>query len=167
MPQPINKEISIGDILHEWTILQYERHDRGTVWYILMMSLGLFLVFYGVITGNFLFSLIVVLFAIIMFLQSHQEPPQIPFLITELGVVVGGKFYEYAEFENFYIIYKPPHVKTLFLDTKSILHPMLRIPLLDINPIEIKHSLREFLPEDFEKEDEPLTDRAARNWRIH
>ena len=125
------------------------------------------LVLYGVITGNFLFSLIVILFSIIIFLQAHQEAPQVPFRITDMGVVVGGKFYEYSEFEGFYIVYKPPHTKTLFLDTKSILQPALRVPLLDNNPIEVKHSLREFLVEDTEKEDEPLADRAARNWKIH
>ena len=102
-----------------------------------------------------------------MFLQSHQDAPQIPFRITDLGIIVGNKFYDYSEFESFYIIYKLPLVKTLFLETKSVLQPAIRIPLLDNNPIEVKHSLREFLVEDMEKEEEPLADRAARNWLIH
>jgi len=83
MPEVINDDITIGDILHEWTIQQYDRHDRGTLWYILMIGLGLLLVLYGVVTGNFLFSLIVILFGIIIFLQSHQEAPQVPFRITD------------------------------------------------------------------------------------
>jgi len=167
MSQTINGGISIGDVLHEWTIQQYEQHERGTIWYILVLSLGLLLVFYGVFTGNFLFSLIIILSGIIIFLQAHQTPLQVPFKITDLGVVIGGKFYGYSEFENFYIIYNPPHTKTLFLDTKSVWQPAIRVPLLDINPIEIKHSLREFLSEDLEKEEEPLADRAARNWKMH
>ena len=167
MSQTINKDMSIGDILHEWTIQQYERHERSTLWFVLMIGLGLIFVLYGVITGNFLFSLIIILFSIIMFLQAHQDPPQVPFRITDTGIVVGGRFYDYSEFEGFYIIYKPPHTKTLFLDTKSFIEPAIRIPLLDNNPIEVKHSLREFLVEDTEKEEEPLADRAARNWKIH
>lgn len=166
MPQKITEETLLGDIIHEWTILEYEKHTRGTLWYVLAAVLGLALVLYGVFTGNFLFSLIVILAAIILFMQAHQEPRQIPFQITDLGVIVGTRFYPYSEFENFYIIYNPPEVKTLFIETKNTLQPMLRIPLLDMNPIEVKHSLREYLPEDIEKE-EPLTDRAARNWKIH
>ena len=166
MPQKITEETLLGDIIHEWTILEYEKHTRGMVWYILAAVLGLALVLYGVFTGNFLFSLIVILAAIILFMQAHQDPRQIPFQITDLGVIVGTRFYPYSEFENFYIIYNPPEVKTLFIETKNTLQPMLRIPLLDMNPIEVKHSLREYLPEDIEKE-EPLTDRAARNWKIH
>ena len=45
----------------------------------------------------------IILFAIILFLQSHQLPPQVDFKITELGIIVGGRFYTYSEFNNFYI----------------------------------------------------------------
>ncbi|MBI5222133.1 MAG: hypothetical protein HY980_01390 [Candidatus Magasanikbacteria bacterium] len=166
MPQKITEETLLGDVIHEWSILEYEKHARGPFWFVLAIGLGIVLALYGIFTGNFLFSLIVILAAIVLFLQAHQEPRQIPFQITDLGVVVGARFYPYSEFENFYIIYNPPEVKTLFLDTKNALQPMLRVPLLDMNPIEVKHSLREYLPEDIEKE-EPLTDRAARNWKIH
>lgn len=167
MPQTINERTLLGDVLHEWTIQEYEQHERGMPWYALMILLGLGMVIYGVMTGNFLFALIIILFAIILFLQSHQTPLQVVFQITELGVVVGGRFYPYSEFNSFYVIYQPPEVKTLFLETKSVFRPLLRIPLLDKNPVEIKHTLREFLPEDAEKEEEPLADRVARNWRIH
>ena|SRR3989338_9807760 len=167
MPQKINENTLLGDVLHEWTIQEYEQYERGLAWYVFMILIGLGLVFYSLMTGNFLFALIVVLFAIILFLQSHQMPLQVVFQITELGVVVGSRFYPYSEFESFYIIYNPPEVKTLFLETKSIFRPLLRVPLLDRNPLEVKHSLREFLSEDAEKEGEPLSDRMARNWRIH
>ena len=82
MPKNLNEDVMLGDILHEWTIQEYENHSRGVWWYIIMISLGLVLVVYGVFTANFLFSLIIILFAIIMFLQSHNTPPQINFKIT-------------------------------------------------------------------------------------
>ena len=167
MPKPLNEQTLLGDILHEWTIQEYEQHDRGLPWYILSIILGLGIVIYAVIKGNFLFALIIILFAIILFLQSHQTPLQVRFQIAELGVVVGNRFYSYSEFSGFYIVYNPPEVKTLFIQTKSSWRPLLRIPLLDMNPVEIKHSLREFLEEDTEKEEEPMSDRIARNWHIH
>lgn len=167
MPKPLDQKTILGEVLHEWTIQEYEQHERGVRWYIIMIIVGLGMVFYGVLSGNFLFALIIILFAIILFLQSHQTPPQVRFQITELGVVVGNRFYSYLEFSGFYIIYNPPEVKTLYLETISSWRPKLIIPLLDINPIEVKHTLREFLPEHTEKEEEPLSDRAARNWRLH
>ncbi len=167
MAQKIFADTLIGEILHEWTIQEYEQYKRSGFWYVIVTFLGLFFIIYALITGNFLFALIIVVFAIIMFLQHYQKPNQVLFKITELGVVVGRKFYNFSEFEDFYIIYNPPEVKTLYLNPKNILQPMLRVPLLDMNPVEIKHSLREFLPEDIDKEEEPLSDRVARNWQIH
>lgn len=167
MVQIIKEDTLIGDILKEWTIQEYEQHSRGILWYIIMGGLGIFFVIYGVMTNDFLFSLIIILFAIILFLQAHQTPKQVLFQITELGIVVGNRFYSFSELESFFIIYNPPDVKTLFLGLKDGLKPMIRIPLLDINPIEIKNVLRAYLPEDLEKENEPLSDRAVRNWQIH
>jgi hypothetical protein len=167
MPERISENTLIGTILHEWTIQEYQQHERSRLWYVLMLFLGVALVAYAIISGNFLFALIVVLFTIILFLQSNQAPPQILFQITELGLIISTRFYPYSEFESFYLIYNPPDVKTLFLETKSTLRPLIRVPLLDQDPMEIKHSLREFLPEDTEKEEEPISDRMARNWRIH
>ena len=104
MPQPLKTDTLIGNVLREWTIAEYERHERGAVWYWLMCVVGLALVIYGMLTGNFLFALIIILFAIVMFLQSRQEPLQLPFQITELGAVVGNRFYPYGELKGFYII---------------------------------------------------------------
>ncbi len=167
MAQIIQEDTLIGEILKEWTIQEYEKHSRGVLWYIIMGGFGLFFVIYGVVTNDFLFSLIIILFAVILFLQAHQEPKQILFQITELGVVVGSKFYSFTELESFFLIYNPPDVKTLFLEVKGTMKPMIRVPLLDMNPVEVKNVLRAYLPENFERETEPLSDRAARNWQIH
>ena len=167
MPKPINEDTLVGDVLQEWTIQEYEQHERGKLWYLIMSFLGIALIFYALISGNFLFALIIILFAIILFLQHNQEPKQILFQLTELGIILGKKYYSYSEFEDFYIIYNPPEIKTLYLKPQSMLKPLLRIPLLDMNPVEIKHTLREFLSENIEEEDEPLSDKLARNWKLH
>ena len=167
MPQQISENTTTGEVLQEWTIQEYEQHTRELLWYVIMISLGLILVIYGMVTGNFLFSLIIILFAIILFLQSHQQPGQVLFQITDLGIIIGKRFYLYSEFESFYVIYNPPEVKTLYLETKNGMRPLVRIPLLDKNPIEVKHALREFLLEDTDKEEEPVSDRLARNWQFH
>ena len=167
MAQIIKEDTLIGDILKEWTIQEYEQHSRGILWYIIMGGLGIFFVIYGIITSDFLFSLIIILFAIILFLQAHQTPKQILFQITELGIVVGNRFYQFSELESFFIIYNPPDVKTLSLEANGTLKPMIRVPLLDMNPIEVKSVLRTYLPENLERESEPLSDRAVRNWQIH
>ncbi len=167
MPETLTKNSITGDVVHEWTVQEYDQHQRGLLWYIFMISGALVLVVYGFISNNFLFSLIIILSAIILFIQSYQAPPQVPFAITELGVILGNRFYKYSELKDFYIIYQPPEVKTLFIEPKSGLRPILRIPLLDQDPLDIREAMTMFLEEELEIEDEPFTDMFARRWKIH
>lgn len=166
MPEVIQDNTVLGNPLHEWTIQEYEQYERGSRWFWLMGIIGILSLIYALLSGNFLFALVIILFAIILYLQSHQVPPQLPFVITDLGVIVGRRFHAYSELEAFYIVYRPPEVKMLFLQPKSSLEPMLRIPLLDTDPVEIRFSLLQFLQENVEKEDEPLSDQIARNLRL-
>ena len=167
MPKKLYDVASVGNVQHQWSVTEYERHDRAPFWYVFMISIGIVLVVFGLFTGNFLFSLIIILFAIILFLQSQQHPIEVPFLITNVGVVVSDRFYSYSELKEFYIIYQPPAIKTLYIETGSVWHPRLHIPLYDQNPVEVRHTLQNYLIENIEKEDEPLSDRLSRNWGIH
>jgi membrane-bound ClpP family serine protease len=108
MPKILTPDITVGAVHHEWGVQEYEQHERSSWWYIAMITIGIILVVYAMLTLNFLFALSIVLIAIILFLQSHDEAMVIPFAITELGIVVGTKFYSYKELNQFYIIYQPP-----------------------------------------------------------
>ena len=155
-----------GEVFHRWGVDEYTQYDRSRLWYIVMISLGLVLVIYGIFSNNFLFSLVIILAAIILFLQSYQRPLSVSFQIAELGVIVGDRFYPYAELTGFYLIYHPPEVKTLFLVTRHPLRPNLHVDLGDMNPNEIRSTLQAFLPEETEIEEEPMSDMVARRWRI-
>lgn len=166
MPKVLTEDLLIGEPIHEWMVKEYSRVNRGPWWYITMITLGIIFVVYALWTDNFLFALIVILFGIILYLQSNQESPEVVFAITDLGVVVGHKFYTFREFNSFYIIYQPPEVKTLFLQTKSAFRPIVRVPLEDMNPVEVRSTLLQYLEEDVEKQEEPLGDLVSRRWKI-
>ncbi len=131
-----------------------------------MITIGLLLVLYGIFANNFLFALIIILAGIILFLQSKQTPPAVPFGMTTMGVLVSDRFYPYRELGSFYIIYTE-EVQTLYIETKSRLRPTLRIALMEQDPTQIRLTLRQFLTEDIEREQEPTLDVFARRWKIH
>lgn len=132
-----------------------------------MGIVGVSLLVYSIIDANYLFVLIIVLFGIILFLQEMQEPMDVTFAITETGVVVGRKFYSYSELENFWMIYNPPMVKTLYFLTKDLLKHRLQVALLDNDPRPIRDFLSQYLKEDLEQEDEPLSDKMGRTLKLH
>ncbi len=167
MPKDLTKEDAIvGKIVYQWVVKEFEKYDRNKRWYFMTGMAGLILFVYAVISGNYLFALIVVLFAIIMYLQDMLEPAEVPFAITTTGIILGKKFYRYSELKNFWMIYTPPQVKNLYFGLDNVFKHRLQVPLMDYDPRPIRDYLRGYLTEDLEQEEEPLSDRFARLFRI-
>ncbi len=168
MQQNLAKEnVNIGDVVFSWTIKEYQKYERDKRWYFIMLGLGALLVIYAVVSVNYLFALIIVLFAIILLMSDMKEPMEVPFVITNLGIIVGNRFYRFSELNNFWIIYNPPEIKSLYFSFNSFFRHRLQIPLLDYDPRSIREVLVKYLEEDLDKEDEPLSDRLSRIFRIH
>lgn len=168
MPINLNKEkANTGKIIAGWNIQEYEKYERSKRWYWIAGIIAISLLVYSIISANYLFTLIIVLLCIILFLHDMQEPVELPFAITETGIILGTKFYSYSEFNNFWIIYNPPMVKNLYFLTNNLLKHRLQVPLLDNDPRPIRDFLNKFLKEDLEQEEEPLSDRVNRALRIH
>ena len=167
MPKNLNNEqINIGDIVFEWNLAEYEKHDHNRRWYIVMGILFFLLLLYAVITANNMFALIIILFAIILFLQNMKEAPQIAFFITKTGVILGSRYYPFSELKNFWLIYEPPMIKNLYFTTGSIFKHRISIPLIDNDPRPIRDFLNVYLEENLDEEEEPLTEKFARAFKL-
>lgn len=168
MPINLNKEqANVGNAVFAWGVGEYEKHDRPKRWYFIAGLIGVALLLYAILSGNYLFALVVVLAGIILFLQDMQAPMEVSVVITEIGVIVGSKFYPFSEFRNYWIIYQPPEVKNLYLATNSLVKHRLQIPLLDNDPRPIRDFLNQFIVEDLDQEQEPLSDRLGRLFKIN
>lgn len=154
-----------GDELISWTINEYHAHSRGMWWYIAAAAAGVALLIYAVATHNFLFAFIIIMFGIISVTHSLRPPAQYRFVVQELGVSLGSRFYPWKDIERFWIAYEPPEIKTLYFEFAG-LRPRLPVPLEDADPNEVRKTLREFLAEDTSKTDEPLSDWLARVLKI-
>lgn len=160
---PIEK----GSVLADWNFPEYEKHERGLLWYLLMVLIGGGLLIYAIVDGNFLFALIILLVAIILFTHHRTEPAILPFTVHEMGLQIGGKFYLYREIESFAVIYEPPLIKQLYIQPKSgVLRGEISIPLKNQNPVTIRKTLLDFIEEDLEREEESATDAAIRLFKL-
>lgn len=167
MPQSIlNEDVNIGEVQYEWSVKEYERHERGKNWYLIMGLFGAAIVAFGVLSGNYLFALITILFGIILFMQDMVEASDVYFAMTNTGIVVGKKYYRYSEINNFWIIYNPPFTKNLYFSQNSLLHHRIQVPLYDFDPRPLRDYLGQYLEEDLEQEEEPLSDRMSRLMKI-
>ncbi|MFA6424053.1 MAG: hypothetical protein WCV83_01930 [Candidatus Magasanikbacteria bacterium] len=167
MPKNILKEeVNIGEVQYEWTVKEYESHDRSQKWYWIMGGLGIALSVYGVIAGNYLFALITVLFGIILFMQDMVAPMDVYFAVTNTGVVIGKKYYRYSELTGFWVIYNPPFTKNLYFSQDNVLNHRIQVPLYDYDPMPIREYLALYLEEDLDQEEEPLSERMGRILKI-
>lgn len=159
--------VSIGEVVYQWTVSEYEKFPRSRRWLLLMSLAGLLLIAFGIFTANYLFALIIILFGIVLYLHELQEPITVPFALTDVGIVLGKKFYRYSEINNFWIIYNPPFTKTLYFSLDNVIRHRLQVSLQDYDPRPIREHLAQFLEEDLNQEEEPLTDQWARILGLH
>ena len=150
-----------GDQVFSWLVDEYERHERGPVWYAAAFLAGVGLILYAIIAQNFLFAIIIVMFGVIIGLSTLREPERILFQVTTRGVGVGHLFVPYKELKDFWIVYEPPYVKNLYIEHKNPMTPRIVVPIEDADPVEIRRALLDYLDEDGRTE-EPLGDLLGR-----
>jgi hypothetical protein len=150
-----------------WNVPEFEKHERGRAWYVTAVILALLALVYSFWTANFLFVVIIVIAAVVIILNDGRNPESIKFTITGEGVIIGKKFIDYDDLKNFSLIYKPRQgVKKLYFEFKNVLRPRLSINLDNMNPLPIREILLNYLPEDLERENEPLSEQLGRLFKI-
>ncbi|MBP7133928.1 hypothetical protein KBA73_01800 [Patescibacteria group bacterium] len=149
-----------------WETKQFPKYERSRSWYFWMTIVATFLVAYAIWSGNFLFAFLILLIGIILILAGNEDPNTILVQIGENGIVWDGKLYLFQELGDFAIVYQPPQTKVLYIDTKTMLTPRLRIPLEEESPVEIRTFLKTYLQEDLDLQNEYLSDILARILKI-
>lgn len=152
------------DVLMQWQSKEFQQVSRPQQWYILFAIVGIALVIYAFITTNYLFALIVVILAVVLNSFFHKKPKKLSIAITSEGITVENNFYPYSEdLASFWILYDPPNLKTLNFSRASTIKSTLSIELEDQNPMKIRETLLNYLPEDIEQEEHPV-DSTFRRW---
>jgi len=160
-----SKELEPKNI--SWPVPEYDKHEKGGGWYIFYSLIAFLLILYSFLSGNFLFAVIIIIAAIVIVLRDGQEPDFVKISLTEEGVIVGKKFYDYDEFKNFSLVYKPKQeIKNLYFEFNNSLKPRLSIPLKKMNPLLIRKSLLRYLPEDLDRTDRPLSEELGKLFKL-
>lgn len=162
-----NEQINLGKEIMGWQVQEYEKHERSAGWYIVAGTVAIALLIYCFFTANFLFAVIIIVTALVVILHDGRHPEMVKFAITDEGIVIGRKFYDYDDVKDFAIIYKPRlEVKRLYFEFKSALKHRLSVPLENINPLVVRENLLKYLKEDLERTDQPLSEGLAKIFKL-
>lgn len=155
-----------GKILISWLFNEYPEYERSSAWFFTFGLIVCLFIVYSIIVKNFLFGVIIVMFALIILLHSSKPPLKVKINLTEDGLELGDKFYPYKDLAKFWIIYEPPEIKNLYISFKSGLRPKMIIPLEKADPVKIRGVLLEHLHEDLDRTEESLSEYLGRKLKI-
>jgi len=175
MPKNDSKH-SHADAKHlRWEVPEYHQPQRSRNWYIaagVLAFICLFFSFFAIrswrlvplgLSSNFLFALIVIIAAIIMIINASEPPLMIRIELGPDGVKVGQKFYDYDDFKNFAVLYKPKQsVKNLYFEYKSSVRPRLSLPLRRLDALLVRNFLIKYLTEDLDRTEMPLSEQLTK-----
>lgn len=124
-----------------WKAPEYIQHEKGAIWYIAAGVALVLLCIYAIFTYNWTLLIALVVLAAVYYWMHGFPPKDIDVKISKVGIKVNDKEYPYQNIDSFWIIYRPPHVKTLNLKSNSRFLPDISIQLNDQDPSEVREYL--------------------------
>ncbi|MDD5040025.1 MAG: hypothetical protein PHY34_02645 [Patescibacteria group bacterium] len=156
-----------GKTLASWEFPEFIKHQRSFGWYIGVFIIIAALITFSLVTQNYLFAIVIVLFLVVYIIRARREPQMVAITLYEDGIGLGQKsFYLWKDIRAFWIIYEPPHVKNLYIDFKASYRPSITVYLENQNPLRIRKILLNYIPEDTERENESFSDGFSRMLKL-
>jgi hypothetical protein len=152
-------------LLLEWQAPEFIRHAKNKNWYLAAGILTLCLVAYALVTGSATMAIVFIVLAGVYTLTHNQEPKNLRIKITQLGMYVDDQFYPYNMINAFWLVYRPPFVRTLNLRLVGKTSNRLVLQLDSQNPVEVRALLAKEVPE-VEGQQEAPADTLIRLMRL-
>lgn len=148
-----------------WEAPSFIHYPKNFFWYLAFgITSALLLLFSWYSGGVITISLFALLLTLVLFF-SFKKPEIIKTRLTINGIQKGDMFYPYRAIKKFWILYYPPEVKVLHIETGASINQNIKIELGGQNPIEVRNYLKKYLQEDMEQE-ESLVDVITRKLRF-
>ncbi|MDP3727402.1 MAG: hypothetical protein Q8R35_02045 [bacterium] len=132
----------------DWEAPEFDPDAAGSA---LQLLAGALLIIGGIAAAffkNFLFALLLVISGGLIIGHAFRIPREIRFALTGRGIRVGNRLYEYESLESFWIFYDPPLFKELSLRSRRTVMPDVRVPLGELDPLQLRKILLRFLREE-------------------
>jgi len=149
----------------KWEVPEYPQYERSFRWYVVAALLGIILLIYAVVTGNFLFSVIIILGVSISILTSSKTPKMVTFKLEEDGARINDIFYSWDRFKSYWVVEHSDGVY-LGLDLKNIMRIDIYVPVKNYSLKEVEIFLNKYLKINPDRKEEPLSYTLARKLKI-
>jgi len=165
MPEANENLTAEAKLIHlEWQAPEFQKYEKGPLWFIIVGLIGLGIFAIALLMKNFIFAIMIIFAVFAIFVYAVKNPGLVTFTLDGNGLTIGEKKYSYDGLKSFWIFFEPPEIKELALNSKKWSTPLIRIPLGEQDPVAIRQALLKFIPE--EKIEESIIDSLARTFKF-
>ncbi|MBI4272519.1 hypothetical protein HY621_01555 [Candidatus Uhrbacteria bacterium] len=157
-----NKNMKLQDVSFIWRFDEFEKHQRGTLWYAVSGIVVAAFLIYSYLTENYLFGLLVLITTVIIFTHNIHNPQEVECEIDASGIRIGNKRYPFHGIDCFSIIENDDGQDVLYVQEKSGFRSQLPIPIVNQDTEHMRKFLSVHIEEDIEHKYEPLWDSLSR-----
>jgi hypothetical protein len=137
-----------------WKAREYVYYEKNPGWYIIIGVIGLLVLAYALLTRDYTMFVTLLVVLIVGVAFAARKPRTITVTLSGSGLAVGREAYPFSNLKSFWIVYRPPEVKVLYLETTNYVNRDLTVQLENQDPNEVRKFLLKFLPEDLRREEE-------------
>ncbi len=148
-----------------WVTPEFQEYRKHPLWFAGAALITALFVLYGIFTNSWTTAVVFGMAGLMAVIYAMQKPQDMTVNISGMGVKLNDKTYSFRDLHKFWIIYSPPDVKVMYLETKSAMHHVVKVELSDQDPVAIRHFLRDYLDEDLDQQ-ESLADIIARKLKF-
>lgn len=140
-----------------WTGFEFEYREKTTDWFwavgIIVGSSAIVCFIYG----NTIFGLFLIIAGATMIINGAKPPELVDYELTQKGLRINNKIYNYEDFEAFYVLDDGFRAPKLLLRTRRIVNPILIITIETdyVDTEDVRSFLLDYIPE--EEMHEPAT----------
>jgi hypothetical protein len=135
-----------------WQAQEFTAQKKPIWWYIAFVVFTCGLIAYAIYTRNILTLVTFIVIPIAGFIIAHQSPREVCHELSSSGVSFGQSSYPYRNIKKFWIVYTAEN-KTVNFETTTYLNNHISMQLGKQDPVVVRAFLKNYLPEDLDREE--------------
>ena len=139
----------------EWQAPSRITHKRTQGWYMSASIVTLAMIVYGILTGAWSFSVTIAILAGLFYLIRNEPHALHTIRILPLGIEFDGITHGWNEWKDFWMLASPDHCELHVEPVKYLKHELI-IHTGNVNPLLIRDTLSQFLPQNPQKKERLL-----------
>ena len=150
-------------MLYSWTFP--DDKNRWQMWYIIVLSIIIWLVIWWFITKQYWMSFIILLLSGLIFYIENNSNDIIKIEITELWIKIDDFFYDFSKIDSYTLIYEWENAVICRLDLNKKWIKSLDLKIDNTIALELKKILPQYIKEN-EKQDFSFVDKMIRMLKL-